>query len=174
MESKAKINQSFETLFREFFRPLTIFAIQYVKDQDIAEDIVQDLFLNLYEKKESLKIQVSVHNYLYTSVLNRCLKYLEYKRVRVEHNPDVQNSLNSKQVDPLELVSLFEFENKYVQVLESLSPKCREVFEMSRMDGKKNNEIAEELKISKRTVETHISNALRILRKRLKKYIKQL
>jgi len=174
MKEKPLTGKSLEKLFREYFRPLTYFAIQYVKEQAIAEDIVQDLFLNLYEKKETLKIHVSEMNYLYTSVRNRCLKHMEYKKVRAENNPSIQETMNSDPANPLELVALIEFEHKYIQVLESLSPKCREVFEMSRLEGKKNQEIADELKLSKRTVETHISQALKVLKKKLRKYMNML
>jgi RNA polymerase sigma-70 factor (ECF subfamily) len=171
MKKKHLTGKELERLFREYFRPLTYFAMQYMKEQTIAEDIVQDLFLNLYEKKESLQIQSSELNYLYTSVRNRCLKQLEYKKVRAEHNPAVQESLHSNPSDPFELATVIEFEHKYIQILESLSPKCREVFEMSRLEGKKNQEIADELKLSKRTVEAHISQALKVLKKKLRKYI---
>lgn len=174
MKEKPLTGKVLEKLFREYFRPLTYFAIQYVKDQAVAEDIVQDLFLNLYEKKELLKIHLSEVNYLYTSVRNRSLKYLEHKKVKAEHNHAVQDVLNSHQADPFELVSVIEFEHKYIQALESLSPKCRKVFEMSRMEGKKNQEIAEKLNLSKRTVETHISLALKVIRKKLTKYMNML
>jgi RNA polymerase sigma-70 factor (ECF subfamily) len=83
----------------------------------------------------------------------------------IDHNPDVRNYLNNKQEDPLDLITAIESEYKYFRVLQSLFPKCRKVFEMSRLEGKKNHEIAEELKISKRTVEKHISVALKIFRK---------
>jgi RNA polymerase sigma-70 factor (ECF subfamily) len=68
-------------------------------------------------------------------------------------------------------VQRIELEHKYLQAIETLSPKCRTVFEMSRLEGKRNQEIADELKLSKRTVETHISQALKILRKKLGDYL---
>lgn len=160
-----------EKLFREYFRPLTYFALQYVKNQAEAEDIVQDLFIALYEKKDSVHIHLSEFNYLYTSVRNRCLKYLEHQNVKERRDAVIQEKLDSAPADPLELIAVIEFEHKYVRVLECLSPKCREVFEMSRMDGKKNQEIAVELNLSKRTVETHISQALKVIRKKLAKYV---
>jgi len=171
MKQKPLTGIAFEKLFREYIRPLTVYAIQFVKEQEMAEDIVQSLFMNLYEKKESLQIKNLTKNYLYKSVSNRCLNYLESQKIRMENNPFIQDSLISDPDDPLKQVEFIEFENKFLEVLEFLSPKCRQIFEKSRMEGKKNKDIAKELNLSKRTVETHISQALKIMRKKLVKYL---
>jgi len=163
--------KTFRRLFLDYFRPLTVYALQYVKDRDVSEDIVQDVFLYLYEKRESFQVHNQGSNYLYRLVRFRCLNWLEHKRIRIESNPEAYHSMNSDPGDPLEMVELIEFESRYLQALERLSPKCRLVFEMSRMEGKSNREIADELKLSKRTVESHISLALKILRKKLKRYL---
>lgn len=169
---KAPPNQEFEVLFREYFRPLTIFAKQYVKTLEVAEDIVQELFLYLYEKDEFRKHDNSDGRFLYRLVRYRCLNHLEFQNVRTRKIPDMMANPASNPHDPLEWVERIELEHKYLQSLEALSPKCREVFEMSRMEGWKNQEIAEKLKLSKRTVETHISQALKILRKKLIEYLR--
>jgi RNA polymerase sigma-70 factor (family 1) len=164
-------SDEFEVLFREYFRPLTVFAKQYVKVQEVAEDIVQDLFLYLYEKEDIGEHDNSNGNYLYRMVRYRCLNHLEFQKIRNRKHPEMQTNPASNPNDPLEMVKRIELEHKYLQSLENLSPKCREVFEMSRLEGKKNQEIANELKLSKRTVETHISQALKILRKKLSDYL---
>ena len=164
-------DKSFEILFREYFRPLVYFAFQFVKDKDNAEDIVQEVFVSVYERKEMIAIESSGINYLYTSVRNRCVDYIRSKKLHVEKSKKVRDAFGSNQDDPLEKVAMIEFEHKYVQALESLSPKCRKVFKLSRMEGKNNSEIAADLNLSKRTVEKHISLALRILRKKLKIYL---
>ena len=172
MSKKLPANQAFEMLFREYFRPLTVFAKQYVKALDVAEDIVQDLFLYLHEKGD-FNIRVKGAEYhLYQLVRYRCLNHIEYQRIRDERNPEIRTGTGSNSVDPLEMVSFIELEHKYLQAIESLSPKCREVFEKSRLEGRKNQEIAEELQLSKRTVETHISQALKVMRKKLKEYLR--
>jgi RNA polymerase sigma-70 factor (ECF subfamily) len=158
----------FEKLFREFYRPLTVFAMQYLENQQAAEDVVQDTFLYLYNNAE--KQDVNRHN-LYRLVRFRALNVLKYNRLRTEKNPGIQQELSGNPEDPLELIERIELENRYLQVLEGIHPKSREVFLMSRSGGMKNQEIAEKLKISKRTVETHISLVLRVLRKKLGRYL---
>lgn len=171
MKKKLPANQAFEMLFREYFRPLTVFARQYVKVQEVAEDIVQDLFLYLHEKGD-FDISVKGASYhLYRLVKYRCLNHLEYQRIRDKSNPVLIPDPGSNPHDPLEIVKRIELEHKYLQAIESLSPKCRKVFEMSRIEGRKNGEIADEMKLSIRTVETHISHALKVMRKKLIGYL---
>jgi RNA polymerase sigma-70 factor (ECF subfamily) len=172
MKKKLPANQAFEMLFREYFRPLTVFARQYVKVQEVAEDIVQDLFLYLHEKGDFDITREGAGNQLYKLVRYRCLNHIEYQRIRKKKNPGIMPDPESNPHDPLEMIKLIELEHKYLQALESLSPKCREVFEKSRMEGLKNQEIADELKLSKRTIETHISHALKIMRKKLTDYLR--
>ena len=159
-------------LFREYFRPLTVFAKQYVKVQEVAEDIVQDLFLYLYEKGVPGDFDDRNGHYLYRMVRYRCLNHLEFQNLRRRKHPEIQSALANNPGDPLESVTRIELEHKYLQSLEALSPKCREVFEMSRLEGRKNQEIADELKLSKRTIETHISQALKIIRKKMLDYLR--
>jgi len=169
---KAPPGREFEVLFREYIRPLTVFAKQYVKVQEVAEDIVHDLFLYLYEKEAFNPGDQSDGRFLYRLVRYRCLNHLDFQNVRNRKNPEMHSHMTSNPHDPLEMVQRIELELKYLQSLESLPPKCREVFEMSRQQGKLNREIADELKLSKRTVETHISRALKILRKKLMVYLR--
>jgi RNA polymerase sigma-70 factor (ECF subfamily) len=172
MKKRLSANQAFEMLFREYFRPLTVFARQYVKVQEVAEDIVQDLFLYLHEKGDFDITTEGAGNHLYKLVRYRCLNHIEYQRIREKKNPGIMPDPESNPYDPLEMIKLIELEHKYLQALESLSPKCRMVFEKSRLEGLKNQEIADEMKLSKRTIETHISNALKIMRKKLTEYLR--
>ena len=168
---KAPPTLEFEALFKRYFRPLTVFAMQYVKIREVAEDIVQDLFLYLYEKEDFADHDNSDGHYLYRLVRYRCLNYIEFQNIRKKTNPETRPNFANNPHDPLESVMQIELEHKYLQSIEALSPKCREVFEKSRLEGKRNQEIADELRLSKRTVETHISQALKILRKKLLDYL---
>ncbi len=164
-------DKDFNTLFLTYFRPLTIYALQYMKNQMVAEDIIHDLFMNLYENKETHNRQNLTASYLYRSVHNRCLNQLEHKKTWANVSQDLKHSLNPQSDNPFEIVRFIEFENKFMQTLELLSPKCKTIFEMSRIEGKKNQEIADELNLSKRTVETQIRRAMKIMRKKLMKYL---
>jgi len=155
-------------LFREYCRPLTVFAMQYVKQKQAAEDIVQELFLDLAEKKDLHNLP---NNHLYQMVRSRCLNNLKYNKVRLKNNPEVHQSLTSEPLDPFEQVSLIELEHQYLKALESISPRSRRVFEMSRLEGLRNQEIAEALGLSIRTVETHITLTIKVMRKKLRRYL---
>ena len=164
-------DKDFEALFLEYFRPLTVYARQFLKDKMVAEDLVHDLFLKLYETRENHSHKTLTGNYLYRSVHNRCINQLDHRKLRDEKDPAIQSSLNTPPEDPFKIVSYIEFEHKFLQTLEMLPKKCRKIFEMSRVEGKKNQEIADELKLSKRTVETQISQALKLMKKKLMKYL---
>jgi len=172
MSKHLSANQAFEKLFRDYFRPLTVFAKQYVKVEEAAEDIVKDLFLYLHERGDFDINRKGAGYQLYKLVRYRCLNHIEYQRIRKEIPPEILSRPESNPHDPLESVALIELEHKYLQALESLSPRCREVFEKSRRDGRKNQEIADEMKLSKRTVETHITQALKVMRKMLTEYLR--
>jgi RNA polymerase sigma-70 factor (ECF subfamily) len=175
MKGRTVKNKAFETMFRQcfnnYFRPLTVYAMQFVSRRELAEDIVQDLFLNLYENKSYIQFRKLTANYLYKSVRNSCINFLNYQKVRDINNPHIQDSLSSNPPDPLQTIEFIEFENKFVLAMESLSPRRRKIFEMRKLEGKKNKEIAEELNISVKTVETQICRTLKILHKKLSKYI---
>jgi len=160
-----------ETLFRENFRPLTVYAMQFLKDKAVAEDIVQELFVNIFEKKETFQTKTITRSYLYKAVHNRCINHKEYQQLRKEMNPIIQESMGNVTEDPYQLSVFIEFQDKFLHVLEELSPKCRQVFEMSKREGIENQKIADSLKLSKRTVEKHIYLAIKRLRKKLYRYL---
>ena len=163
---RAGHESTYARLFHEFYPPLTLFANRYVNDLDTARDLVQDLFVSIYENRKSLRITSSIKSYLYQSVRNRCLNHL--KRIQVGKQHLEQQEEHAKTADSLEdLIYKNELEHRIFQIVSGLSPKCREVFSLSRVNGLKNPEIAEQLDLSIRTVETHISNALKILHEKL-------
>ena len=163
-------NKSFEELFKTYFKPLTSFAYKFVKDIDDAKSIVHDVFMKLWEKKEDIDLSKSVKSYLFTSVNNRSLNFIrDHKKfVNEELVMDQQFEEHWETVDELSSV---EIQQKVDATLKELSPKVREAFHLSRNEGLKYKEIAEKMGISVKTVETHISNALRELRKNLKEYL---
>lgn len=162
---------AFEQLFRDYFKPLTAFAKKYVGDIDAAKEIVHEVFLNLWVKRENIDATKAVKSYLYTSAYNRSLNHLRDnkkfdKNAELESNSNTESAWNfSDHMDTLEL------EEKINKTIESLPEKCREVFMLSRYEGLKYNEIAEKLNISVKTVESQMSKALSVLRENLKEYL---
>jgi RNA polymerase sigma-70 factor (family 1) len=158
----------FEQVFREYYAPLTRFAGGMIKREAEAEEIVQELFFTLWEKRESLSINTSIRSYLYQSTRNRCLNALKHQQVRNRHQQEVkytQASLVQLPEEPSELGDRIQ------AAIQSLPDRCREVFELSRFEGLKYREIADLLNISPKTVEVQMGKALRELRKQLADYL---
>ena len=159
----------FEQLFKAHFAPLCNFAVQFVQDHDGAKDITQKVFINLWENRETIDTQKSIQSYLYTSVRNRCLNYIrDQKKYR--------SQVLDLEINDIEIAfeenepGLPDLEAKVAEALNALPEKCRLVFEMSRYKDMKYKDIATELDLSQKTVEAHMSRALRTLREVLKDY----
>jgi len=167
MEGIRTGNESvFKQLFQDYYRPLTVFALKYLADLESAKEIVQDLFVHLYENRRTLAITISLESYLYQSVRNRCLNHIKKQQGHQKHLKHFHNEQPSHEDMEAE-INKNELEHRIFRIISDLPPQCRNIFTLSRVRGLKNNEIAEQLGISKRTVETQISNALKALRSKL-------
>jgi RNA polymerase sigma-70 factor, ECF subfamily len=167
-ELKSGNIQLFELLFKEYYRPLVVFAVKYVKDTEAAKEIVQEFFVRLFEKRHSLVIDSSVKSYCYRSIYNSCINYISHAEMHHRHLKSM--SLQSEHEFSDNQVSAIELQNRIYGCIESMPYQCKRIFKMNRIEGLKNEQIAEKLGISKRTVETQISKALKILRKKLADY----
>jgi RNA polymerase sigma-70 factor (ECF subfamily) len=160
-------SSSFEELFRTYFTPLMAFARKVLVDEDEAREVVQKVFISLWEKREEIDLTSSLKSYLFTSVHNRSLNVIrDRKKFSEEEIPDVAGDWDvSAQIETMEL------EQKIREVIDSIPEKCRQIFEMNRFDGLKYSEIASQLQISVKTVENQMSKALKILREKLATYM---
>lgn len=162
---------AFSQLFEMHYKGACRYVIRLVRDEDTAEEIVQSTFVNLWEKKEMISADISFRSYLFRSAYNTALNYLKHQKV-------VNTFVNKKQdnfvVSKKNYVSHqpdFEIQNRISDALNSLPPQCQRVFRMSREEGLKYYEIAEQLDISQKTVEVHMGKALKLLREHLKDYL---
>ena len=160
----------FEALFRSHYESLHIFAKSFIADPDQAEEIVQDVFFKIWEKRHQLDITTSIKAYLYSSVRNTCLNYIKHLKVRAGYADFAMNNNSETFSDVDEQVEYSELEEKIRALMESLPEQCQRIFRMSRFDGKKQREIAEELGISIKTVENQMGRALKVMREGLKGY----
>ena len=162
---------AYELLFKEYYQVLTLFANKYLNDLEQAKELVQDLFVHLYEKRDQLDINSSLKSYLFRSTHNRCLNFINARKIRQKYaayvNQHSDNTVNTLEQE----VNKAELEHALYKAINDLPPRCRSIFKMNRFDGLSNGEIASKLKLSKRTVETQISKALRILRVKLEPYM---
>src|SRR5512133_3717834 len=151
----------FESLFRSSYVSLVRYAKTLIKDHDAAEEIVQDLFVRIWQDKEKLNIESSLNGYLFRAVHNRCLHYIEHLKV-VEKYTGSQMTRDQEFADtPAEVYQYIELQDRIARVLENLPERCGRIFCMNRFDGLKYAEIALQLGISVKTVEADMGKALK-------------
>jgi RNA polymerase sigma-70 factor (ECF subfamily) len=143
------------------------YARVLLKDHDMAEEIVQDLFFRLWQGRENLKIESSLNGYLFRSVHNRSLHYIEHLKVVSRHAGEIAAEAPASSDSVTEDIYYSELQEKVTRVLDRLPERCRAIFRMSRFEGLKYNEIADKLSVSLKTVEADMGKALREFRKAL-------
>ena len=161
----------YDYLFHYYYSGLVSFAMKYVDEKEVAEDIVQEFFYKLWINKETLKITNTLKPYFFTSVKNRCLDHIRKQEVRVKAKDYLINLDQNEVEDEQHFLVESELRERIFEALNKLPEKCRRVFVMNRFDGLKPIEISEREQISVRTVEGHIGKALKILRQELKPYL---
>lgn len=162
--------EAFNKLFRCFYAPLVRFCFRFVADEDVAAEIVQDLFVKLWTNREKLNISSSFKSYLLRAVRNSAITYINKERSHAETNMRVYSE-HVEVVDPSDELQSKNLEKSYREVLAAMPEKRREVFLASRFEGLKYAEIAEKQGISVKTVEAHMGAAIRQLKEGLKDFI---
>ena len=161
---------SFEKLFNHYCQSLINFSRRYVWDKQIAENIVQDIFVRVWTNRSNLDPSKSIKSYLFTSVKNESLKHLRHLDVEQRSVEKIAQS-TIEENSPDRNLDRSELEENIKHAISELPEKCREIFSMSRFDNLKYAEIAEILDISVKTVETQMGRALKKLRDRLKPFL---
>ena len=163
--------KAFQELFLRYYAQLVVFARKVVIDDDLARELVQDVIVNFYEKRKEIKIHSSLKAHLYQSVRNRCLNQIKHSQIRRDHHANIYINKKSEEAYVDDKLEETELEQKIFSIIQTLPGQCKKIFEMSRFEGVSNQEIADDLNLSKRTVETQISKALKVLRKNLAGYL---
>lgn len=169
---------AFKVIYNKYFPRLYYFIYEFIRLDDIAENIVHDTFITFWEKRHTFKGDINISSYLYSVAKNNCLYRLRDQRYRqklfasgsIDNRELAQNLKALDSVDTSILV-FHEIEQIIEKTLEGLSPQCKKVFMLSRFEGMKNREIAEELNITTKAVEGHITRSLKIFRSTLKDYL---
>lgn len=165
------IQDNFDEIYIIYYSRMLRFAKEFVVFEEDAENIVHDVFLLLWEKREVLDIHISMVSYLFTLVKNKCMDHLRHKIVADEYEQELKAKLYALEQLNYSFSSDEEIEKILSNAIGKLPVKCREIFIKSRIEGKKYQEIATELNISVNTVENQISIALKKLRIELKDYL---
>jgi RNA polymerase sigma-70 factor, ECF subfamily len=168
---------AFEKIFKADYNRIVGFCQQFIGDKDKSKSLAQEAFIKLWLNREKIETVNGIHSFLYTSAKTDCLNHLRHNKV-VSNYQDKQLQLKESQLNS-EILDTFDFNQIELTELERiinlsishLTEKCRLVFKLSRLEGKKNNEIAEELNISVKSVEANITRALKSLRLSLSEYL---
>ncbi len=161
----------FEKIFREYYARLCGYAMKYVLEKEEAEEIVQELFYNLWKKRSELVILHSVESYLFRAARNASLNFLKHRKIRSQYDEiqkDLPQILDSSADRELELL---ELQVKIEEAIELLPKERKKIFKLSRFEGLKYKDIAVELNISIKTVEAQMGKALGFLRNYLSDYL---
>lgn len=166
--------QSFEAVFKTYFKALHAYAQAILRESETAEEIVQGVFLKLWEKREMLDINSSLKAYLYRAVYHDSLNHIKHQQVKRKHWEHAHYEMTQGKPEEVgEQIKGQENElyERFQQALEKLPEKCRMVFNLSRFEELKYQEIADRLDISIKTVEAHIGKALKTLRVELAEFL---
>ena len=155
--------KAFESYYKEHYKTFFLASYNYVKSPAVAQEIVNDVFLKIWEDAEKISIESSLKSYIYRAIINRSINALNKQKRETQNQKELAHlqteSYESRQMETNELkVQLYK-------TIEALPEQCKRVFQMSRMDGLKQQEIADKLGISIKTVKNHITHALKQLRK---------
>ncbi|WP_461789531.1 RNA polymerase sigma-70 factor [Pedobacter sp.] len=162
---------AFEQLFKTHYKALHAYANLLVRDVDIAEEVVQSLFLKLWEKRSLLEAHTSIKAYLYKCVYHDSLNLLKHEQVKAKYQDFTLHSMNALQEAASGKVEFSELQKELQLAMQLLPQQCRLIFQMSRFEELKYREIADRLRISVKTVENQMGKALKILRVKLADFL---
>lgn len=165
--------KEFEALFGKYYGVLCTLAFRYLKDRDVAEDVVSQVFLRLWEQHDQIDFHASVKNYLIRSVHNQCLNEIRHGKVIEAYSHSVEFSVSAAHDEhtPHAFAQETELEHIIQKTVDQLPSQCRQVYKLSREEQFSYQEIADQLNISVNTVKTQLSRGLGRLRIALKDYV---
>jgi RNA polymerase sigma-70 factor, ECF subfamily len=161
----------FETFFRKHYQPLCNYACGILKDMDDSEEIVQSIFMKLWEQRQEIDITISLKSYLYRAVHNTCLNRIKHLKVQDEYRQHVGYFLENNHESATDTLYKNELEKRIADAIELLPKQCQIIFKMSRFEELKYQEIADKMGLSVKTIENQIGKALKIMRTELADYL---
>lgn len=177
MDGQYLQEQEFALLKEQWYSRLKMFAISYIHDTQAAEDLIQDTLLKILENGVDIQLCENIGALLYTILRNKCLDYIKHKLVELKHNNSVLDKYNSLlanqyalEDNSIKIITNNQIKEALNKALQKLPKQTRDVFVMNKFKDLKYKEIADELSISVKTVEYHISKAFSLLRKEMGGY----
>ena len=160
---------AFEMVFRDYYKPLVRYGNTFLRDTDETEDVVQQVFVSLWEKRTQLDIHTSIRAVLYKAVQNACLNRIKHQKVRSAYAEEQKlTQQNEHSSNPLQVD---ELNQRILVAIGNMPEQCGRIFKMSRFEQLRYQEIADQLGLSVKTVENQMGKALKIVREELKDYL---
>ena len=161
---------SYTALFHLYYKDLVLFAGTFIQDQDVCEDIVQNIFVRLWNEHDHLSISASLKSYLLSATRNGCVDYIRHQEVHRQYADSffLESGLTTQEAEKYLLY--FELQKELKRAIDRLNDLQRKCFILSRIHGMKYSDIADLLQISLRTVELKIAQAIKLLKEYLKEY----
>jgi RNA polymerase sigma-70 factor (ECF subfamily) len=178
MNAYSDIKQ-FNELFNEYYQRIVRFAMSYVRDLDVAEDFASEAFAAFWENRTTLSEETNSKAYILTIVKNKCMNHLKHEQIRLKAEREINNhsewvlttNLNTLEACDPNFIFSDEIQHILNETLEKMPQKTRQIFILNRFNGLSYHEIAQKMDVSQKTIEFHISKALRTLRFELKDFI---
>ncbi|TSD64041.1 RNA polymerase sigma-70 factor [Inquilinus sp. KBS0705] len=161
----------FEKVFKDHFKTLHSYAYTFLKDDELAEEVVQNVFCRIWERREQLKTDGSIKAYLYRSVHNECLNYIKHQKVKAGFQVYYAAEMEQSEDNSSKKVMANELEKHIQKAMSELPQQCRIIFQMSRFDQLKYQQIADEMGLSIKTIENQMGKALKLMRLKLAEFL---
>jgi RNA polymerase sigma-70 factor (ECF subfamily) len=170
-ELKRGSRNAFSILFRKYYKDLILFGGTFLPGRNYCEDIVQNIFVWLWENRENIKVEDSLKSFLLKAVQNACIDELRHRQSISEYGKYMEAFVDCGSMDTEKYILYSDMHAQLNKALKSLPEACRQAFVMSRFEGLKYKEIARQLNVSERTVEVRIGKAIGLLRLYLKDFL---
>jgi len=158
---------AFDSLFEDYSHKLYGFALKYFKNESDSEELVQEVFVQIWEHRHSLRSELSFKSYLFTIALNQIRKHFNKRAISLHYLESLQNDLETEDNQTIQNDDYESILQQINIIIEQMPPRRREIFMKSKIEGKSSKEIATELNISTGTVDNQVSEALRFIRSHL-------
>lgn len=159
--------RGFELLFHAYYAEVCRHIYRYIANQSTVEDIAQELFAELWDKRDALNITTSPGAYLHRMAVTRALNYIRDNKKHTHESADSLGHQESSEANAIDIMSASELSEVITKAIDGLPERCRQVFMLSRFEGMSNKEVSEALSVSVKTVENQMTKALKILRKHI-------
>lgn len=162
---------AFESIFKHYYSHLCAYANKFVQDIDESEEIVQEVFFQIWQKRENLDIKSAFKSYLFRAVRNSCLNNIKHKNIQIKHQDYTLHNNEGNQTEFEDKLETNELEERIRIAIDKLPTERKKIFLMIRFEELKYKEVAEKLSISTKTIENQMGKALKFMREELKDYL---